>query len=164
MGRKYSREEYLELINAIRNAVPEIALTTDVLIGFPGEDEQDFQDTVHLLQTVRFDDAFTYKYNTRGGTPAVDLPGQVPEEIKQKRLEEIIAIQRNISNNRRVERIGETVGVLGKQFSKKNGNELLGVAEFGSSVVYSGSSSDIGTIVNVKLADAQGSTMKGEKI
>ena len=164
MQRRYSREKYLALVDAVRKAVPDIALTTDLLIGFPGEDEQDFSDTVHLLKQVQFDDAFTYKYNTREGTPAVDLPGQVPEEIKQKRLEEIIAIQRDISNNRRMRRIGSNVDVLGRQLSKKNGEELLGVTEYGSSVVFSGCSADIGTIVRLKLTDAYGSTFKGEKI
>ncbi len=164
MNRRYSRESYLDLVGKIRRAIPDAALTTDILIGFPGEEEADFRDTVDLMKTVQFDDAYTYKYNTREGTPAAGFPKQVSEDVKQNRLEEIIAIQRDISNNRRKRRVGEVTDVLVKQVSKRNSAELLGVTEFGASVVFSGIADDIGTIVPVRLTSAAGSTLKGEKI
>lgn len=164
MNRRYTRETYLALAGKIKQAIPDASLTTDILIGFPGETERDFLDTVDLLKAVQFDDAYTYKYNIREGTPAAGLPDQVPEDVKQNRLEEIIAIQRDISNNRRKCRVGDVTDVLVKQFSKRNSAELLGVAEFGASVVFSGTLHDIGAIVPVRLTSAAGSTLKGEKI
>lgn len=164
MNRNYTREDYLLLIEKLRQAVPNVSITTDILIGFPGETEEDFNDTLALLRRVRFDDAYTYKYNKREGTPAVNLTGHLPEDLKGARLKEIIAIQRDISKNTRKKRIGDTVDVFIKQVSKKEPNELLGVTEFGASVVVKGTPGEIGNIISMRLAGLEGSTYKGEKI
>lgn len=112
MNRGYTREKYLELIKMIRSCVPDAAITTDIIVGFPGETEQDFEDTLALVQEVGFDAAFTFIYSKRSGTPAAKMEGQVPLDIKKDRLNRLMEVQNLSSLRRNEEMLGKVVEVL----------------------------------------------------
>lgn len=112
MNRGYTREKYLELIKMIRSCVPDAAITTDIIVGFPGETEQDFEDTLALVQEVGFDAAFTFIYSKRSGTPAAKMEGQVPLDIKKNRLNRLMEVQNLSSLRRNEEMLGKVVEVL----------------------------------------------------
>lgn len=112
MNRGYTREKYLELINMIRSYVPDAAITTDIIVGFPGETEQDFEDTLALVQEVGFDAAFTFIYSKRSGTPAAKMEGQVPLDVKKERLNRLMEVQNLSSLHRNEEMLGKVVEVL----------------------------------------------------
>jgi tRNA-2-methylthio-N6-dimethylallyladenosine synthase len=161
MGRGYARGAYLELAARLRKEVPDLVLTTDILIGFPGETEKDFRLTLELMEQVRFDDAFTYRYNPRAGTRAFLLPDDVPGGVKQERLAEVIRLQRLISAARRRERVGREVSVLVQALAKKGG-ELLARTEGDQNVVFPGSPDRIGRFARVRLLALAGHTFRGE--
>ncbi len=112
MNRGYTREKYLELIKMIRSYIPDAAITTDIIVGFPGESEQDFEDTLALVQEVGFDAAFTFIYSKRSGTPAAKMEGQVPLDVKKDRLNRLMAVQNLSSLHRNEEMLGKIVEVL----------------------------------------------------
>lgn len=112
MNRGYTREKYLELIKMIRSYVPDAAITTDIIVGFPGETEQDFEDTLALVQEVGFDAAFTFIYSKRSGTPAAKMEGQVPLDVKKERLNRLMEVQNLSSLHRNEEMLGKVVEVL----------------------------------------------------
>lgn len=112
MNRGYTREKYLELIKMIRSYVPDAAITTDIIVGFPGETEQDFEDTLALVQEVGFDAAFTFIYSKRSGTPAAKMEGQVPLDVKKDRLNRLMEVQNLSSLRRNEEMLGKVVEVL----------------------------------------------------
>lgn len=112
MNRGYTREKYLELIKMIRSHVPDAAITTDIIVGFPGETEQDFEDTLALVQEVGFDAAFTFIYSKRSGTPAAKMEGQVPLDVKKDRLNRLMEVQNLSSLHRNEEMLGKVVEVL----------------------------------------------------
>ncbi len=112
MNRGYTREKYLELIKMIRRYVPDAAITTDIIVGFPGETEQDFEDTLALVQEVGFDAAFTFIYSKRSGTPAAKMEGQVPLDVKKDRLNRLMEVQNLSSLHRNEEMLGKVVEVL----------------------------------------------------
>ncbi len=164
MGRKYTRSQYLDLVERIRNFIPEVSLTTDILIGFPGESKEDYRRTLELMEEVRFDDAFTYRYNPREGTRAFELGDDVPDEVKKKRLGEVIELQRNITRERRSRRVGDTVDVLVESVSKKSPKELLGRTESDLMVVFPGSIERVGSFCRVELLRLQGATFRGREV
>jgi tRNA-2-methylthio-N6-dimethylallyladenosine synthase len=164
MGRGYTRGSYLELAGRLRGGVPELVLTTDILIGFPGETEEDFRLTLQLMEQVQFDDAFTYRYNPREGTQANQLADDVPGELKQRRLAEVIRLQRRISARRRGERLGRVVPVLVEAPSRKGRGELLARTEGDETVVFPGPRRLIGHFANVRLLALAGHTFRGEAV
>ena len=164
MGRKYTREQYLGLVGRIRKTIPEVSLTTDILIGFPGESEEDYELTLELMRQVRFEDAFTYRYNPREGTRAFELEDEVPERVKQERLSGVIAVQRRLTREARKCKLGRDVEVLVEGVSKKNAAELLARTEGDEMVVFPGSPQQIGTFVRVQLRSLRGSTFRAEPI
>jgi tRNA-2-methylthio-N6-dimethylallyladenosine synthase len=162
MGRGYTRGAYLSLAARLRKEVPELVLTTDILIGFPGETEEDFRLTLELMEQVQFDDAFTYRYNPREGTRAYLLADDVPGEVKQARLAQVIRLQRRISSRRRQERLGRLVPVLVEAPSKRGG-DLLGRTEGDETVVFPGPPQRIGHFTRVFLRELSGHTFRGEE-
>jgi tRNA-2-methylthio-N6-dimethylallyladenosine synthase len=164
MGRKYTREDYLDLVARIRKTIPEVSLTTDILIGFPGESEEDYRLTLELMQQVRFEDAFTYRYNPREGTRAFEMGDDVPESVKKERLSGVIDVQRRISREVKKRKLGRVVEVLVEGVSKKNSSELLARTEGDEMVVFPESSRRIGTFAQVRLQTLQGSTFRAEPI
>ncbi|MCF7914293.1 MAG: tRNA (N6-isopentenyl adenosine(37)-C2)-methylthiotransferase MiaB [Spirochaetaceae bacterium] len=161
MNRKYTREDYLQLVTQIRSTIDEPALTTDIMIGFPGETEADFQATLDLMREVEFDDAFMYYFNPRTGTPAAEFEDQIDHQTKLDRLSEIIALQKEISRKRRARRVGKEERVLVESPSKKNPRELLARTERDHRVVFPGDATLIGTFVNVRIDSMVGNTLKG---
>jgi tRNA-2-methylthio-N6-dimethylallyladenosine synthase len=164
MSRNYTREHYLDLVARIRKTIPEVSLTTDILIGFPGESEEDYRLTLELMEQVRFEDAFTYRYNPREGTRAFELGDDVPDSLKQERLSGVIDLQRRITRESKKRKIGRIVEVLVEGVSKKNPAELLARTEGDEMVVFSGSPRLIGTFARVRLQNLQGSTFRAETI
>jgi tRNA-2-methylthio-N6-dimethylallyladenosine synthase len=164
MNRQYSREDVLFLIDTLRCKNPDIAITTDILIGFPGEKETDFKDTLELMSTIEFDEAFTYYYNPREGTKAYSMPHHLPEEVKKRRLAEIIDLQRKISRQKKEKRLGKKTLTLVESKSKKCEHEVLGRTEWNEMVVFPGDPKKIGEFVQCVLHTVQGNTFRGEEV
>ncbi|ORC37321.1 tRNA (N6-isopentenyl adenosine(37)-C2)-methylthiotransferase MiaB [Marispirochaeta aestuarii] len=163
MNRGYTREYYLSLVEKLRKAVPGCSLSTDLLVGFPGEGDEDFTATLELLDRVRFDDAFTYKYNSREGTAAASYEDQVPEQKKNERLSMLIDFQRKITEDNKKKRIGKTVKVLVEGVSKKNPHELLGRTERNEMVVFPAAGINIGDFIEVRLDALAGVTFRATR-
>jgi len=161
MNRKYTREEYMDVIEHIRTAIDTPAISTDIMIGFPGETEKDFQDTLDLMKEVEFDDAFMYYFNPREGTPAARFDKQIEHHVKLERLSEIIALQKEITHKRKKERVGQVEQVLVESVSRKNENELLGRSERDHMVIFPGTPDLIGQFAHVKIETLTGNTLKG---
>lgn len=164
MNRRYTAEHYYHLITKLRAAIPDIAITTDVMVGFPGETESDFLATYNLMKKIRFDYAFTFKFSPREGTPAAKMENQVDENIKLKRLQALIQLQNTITLEKYREQIGKVKEVYVEQVSKKNEFELSGRTRDNKIAVFPGDKSMVGEFVRIKIVDATGWTLKGEKI
>lgn len=164
MERGYTHEQYLSLVRRIKNAITNVSLTTDILIGFPGEEEDDFKQTLDLMEAVGFDNAFTYRYNPREGTKAYAMEDTVPSEIKQERLSLVIELQNRIRKRVQRTKTGRIVKVLIEGTSKKNERELLARMESDQMVVFPGSGKQIGSFTRIKLLSLRGNTLTGKEI
>ena len=164
MNRRYTREHYLELVQKIRAAMPDISLTTDIMIGFPGETEEDFEEAYSLMKEVGYEDAFMYYYNPREGTPAATWPDQISLETKKERLQKIIDLQLVITQAEMEKQVGKTITVLADKTTLENPNELLGKTERDERVAFAADKSLIGSFVRVKLTSLNGHTFKGELV
>lgn len=164
MNRKYTRERYLEIIEKLRNNIPDIAITTDIIVGFPGETDEDFQDTLDLVKKVKYDSAYTFIYSKRKGTVAEKMPDQVDEDIKHKRLEELIKLQNSISIEKNNEMNGKIVEVLVEGTSKRDSDKLTGRTRTNKIVHFKGEPNLIGKFVDVKIIETKAWTMQGELI
>ncbi|MCL7963982.1 MAG: tRNA (N6-isopentenyl adenosine(37)-C2)-methylthiotransferase MiaB [marine benthic group bacterium] len=162
MVRRYTREEFLEIVERVRSRVPGIALSTDVIVGFPGETEVDFEATLDLMRRVRFDDAYLYRYSAREGTPATRLPAGdfLDEEISGRRLSALIALQREIQREIHESEIGSVVEVLVEREARTEG-DLLGRTEANKVVVFPAGRVRIGAFVEVRLRSTTGATFLG---
>ncbi len=162
MNRVYTVEKYLELVKKIRAAIPNISLTTDLIVGFPGETDEDFQATLKFLQEVQFDMAFTFIYSKRTGTPAANFENQVDEKIKHSRLEELMKIQNKISLEKNLPYAGKVVEVLVEGESKTDKNIFTGRTRQNKLVLFQHESENIGDIVKVKINQVQTWLFKGQ--
>ena len=160
MGRRYSRDEYLAVVERLRAAVAGLALTTDLIVGFPGESEPDFADTVSLVRVVGFDDAYTFRYSPREGTGAVRLPDPVPDEVAGERLERLIAVVREVARRRNAARVGEVHEVLVEKIARRGGL-LQSRTRDNKVVLLEGPVAWIGTYLRVRLTGTTGSTFTG---
>jgi tRNA-2-methylthio-N6-dimethylallyladenosine synthase len=147
----------------LRSAVPEIAITTDVIVGFPGESDADFEETLSLLEEVRFDDAFTFKYSTREGTAALRLPDHIPEEIKGQRLEQTIETVRSISAKKNLTLVGQTVQVL-VEGKARRGGLLQTRTRTHRVVLVEGPEQWLGRYLDVRLTGTTGATFTGSPV
>ena len=161
MNRKYTREQYLELVKKIKDRIPDVALSTDIMLGFPGETEEQFEEVLSLMENVRYAFAFMYYYNPREGTPAAKMENQIPVEVKKERLQKVIDRQLVIQNEVLKKRVGKTVKVLADIISRDNKKELLGKTEQNERIAFEGKPSLIGTFVNVKIDSLNGNTFRG---
>jgi tRNA-2-methylthio-N6-dimethylallyladenosine synthase len=164
MNRRYNRERYLELVDEIRQAMPDISLSTDVLVGFPGETEEDLERTLDLMERVRFHYAYMYHYNPREGTAAYDLPGRIGEELKRSRLARVMALQKKHTQERLKRRVGSRETILIEGISRKNADELIGRTERDEMVVVPGNASAIGRFAQVRLSSLRGNTFRAAVI
>jgi len=162
MNRGYTREYYLALVDKIKSAVPDVALTTDIMVGFPGESDADFADTVDLVQRVEFDSAFTFIYNKREGTPAARMTDQVPDEIKSARIQALIELQNGITLRRNGAEVGKVLECLVEGPSRTN-KELMGArTRTGKIVIYRGASEQTGLLLPLRITGYSLTHLSGE--
>lgn len=164
MNRRYTREKYLSRVAAIRERIPDMSLTTDLIVGYPGETEEEFEETCSLVEAVGYDSAFTFIYSPRIGTRAADMPDQIPEEISSRRIQKLIAIQKENTRKNYAGYIGQTHSVLVDEASKRDENQMAGKNEYNITVNFPGSKELIGQIVQVKITSAGESTLRGELV
>ena len=164
MGRKYTREEYLELVRKIKAAIPDVALTTDIIVGFPNETEEQFEETLSLYREVEFDSAYTFIYSPREGTPAAKMADNVPMEVKKERLHRLNALVNEISARKMKEYEGKVVEVLVEGESKNNPDVLAGYTRKNKLVNFTGPKSAIGKLVKVRITEAKTWTLNGEMV
>jgi tRNA-2-methylthio-N6-dimethylallyladenosine synthase len=156
MNRKYTKEKYLDLVNKLKEAIPGVAITTDIIVGFPGETEEDFQETMDIVRKVGYDSAFTFIYSIREGTPAAKYTDQIPDDIKHDRFNRLLELVNSTGDEKSKEYIGKTVEVLVEGYSKTEEDKLTGRTRGGKLVNFSGGdASHIGKLVNVKIDDTQ---------
>jgi len=163
MRRTYSRERYLRLADELRAAIPDLALTTDLIVGFPGETEQDFEETLTAVEEVGYDAAFTFVYSPRQGTEAATMPGQVPEEVKQERIERLIEAVQRVAAARNRERVGRVEEVLVEGPSRTDPTILRGRTRRNTTVNFTGSAT-AGELVGVRIEDASSTTLRGAQL
>lgn len=161
MNRKYTRERYLEIIDEIYGKLPSVGITSDIMVGFPTETEEDFADTVSLMEKVRYSNAFTFVYSPRKGTVAAEME-QLPYEVKRERIKQIVALQNDISAKKSLEYVGKTEEVLVEDVVPKKEGFLCGRTESGRLVSFQGNSDKIGEFVNVKITSARSSALWGD--
>ena len=164
MNRKYTKESYLDLVARIRKKLPDISLTTDIIVGFPGETEGDFADTLDVVRQVRFDSAYTFIYSRRTGTPAAAMENQVPEEVVKERFNRLLHEIQGISAEITDSRVGETVSVLLEEVNAQDSSLILGRLSNNAVVHCPGDKSRIGQIVQVKLLESRGFYYMGEMV
>ncbi|MCB5229389.1 MAG: tRNA (N6-isopentenyl adenosine(37)-C2)-methylthiotransferase MiaB [Candidatus Cloacimonetes bacterium] len=159
MNRGYGSRHYYDLITRLRTAIPDIALTTDVLVGFPGETERQFENTLELMRQIQFDYAFCFKYSPREGTAAAKSTDQIPEELRLERLQKTIDLQREITLHKFRSQIGKRVEVYVEDFSRKSHEQVSGKTRDFKIAVLSGTSDQIGSLVEAKVIDATAGTL-----
>jgi tRNA-2-methylthio-N6-dimethylallyladenosine synthase len=164
MNRGYTREAYLELVAEIREAMPDMSLSTDILIGFPGETHADLEQTLALMETVQFLYAYMYHYNPREGTAAFTFPNRIGEGTKRKRLAQVIALQKRHTLELLQLRIGCRAKVLIEGISRKNANELLARTERDEMVVVPGSPALVGSFAELHLSSLRGHTFRAKEL
>jgi tRNA-2-methylthio-N6-dimethylallyladenosine synthase len=164
MHRAYTAEKYVDLVRRIRRARYGIAITTDIIVGFPGETEDDYQQTRDLVEQIQFDNAFVFRYSPRRGTPAAEMPNQIDERTKEERNQDLLRIV-NESNRRKLERlVGRDVEVLCEGPSKTNPARLMGRTRTNKIVVFEGNEELIGEIVRVQVQQANGFSLYGTPV
>ena len=164
MNRRYDKEHYLELVDKIRAAVPDIALTTDIIVGFPGETEEDFEETMDVVRKVRYDSAFTFIYSKRTGTPAAVMEDQIPEDVIKARFDRLLKEVQTISAEKAGALTGQTLPVLIEEKNEQDASLVTGRLSNNSVVHLPGTEDMIGKIVDVKLLECKGFYYMGESI
>ena len=160
MRRTYSREGYLRLVTELRAAIPDLALTTDIIVGFPGETEDEFLETLEVVEEVGFDGAFTFVYSPRAGTEAAAMPEQVPDDVKRDRIERLVEVAQRVAAERNASRIGMVEEVLVEGPSRTDHELLRGRTRRNTTVNFSGDAS-AGELVPVQIAVATSTTLAG---
>ena len=163
MNRGYTKEEFITLAKKIKEKIPDIGLTTDIIVGFPGETEEDFQDTMDVVNEVGFENAFMFMYSKRSGTPAATMAEQVTEQIKSERLQQLMRLQNYKAKEESQKYLGKTVKVLVEGPSRKNPEMLTGRTSTHKIVLFKSSRTDLkGKFVNTKIYEAKTWTLYGE--
>ena len=164
MNRQYSIKHYLQIIEKIKTELPDYSITTDLIVGYPGETESDFEDTLKYVKLIEFDDAFMYSYSPREGTPAYKEKEYLSNDEKIARLNRLIHIQKNISKNKLSARIDSTAKMIVEKISKKSKYEVMGKTFLNHPVVLPGSKDDIGKNLLIKINSLKGTTLQGIRI
>jgi tRNA-2-methylthio-N6-dimethylallyladenosine synthase len=163
MRRTYSRERYLELAGRLRAAIPDLALGTDIIVGFPGETEDDFSETLEVVEQVGYDSAFTFVYSPRAGTEAAALPGQVPHELKIERMERLVALTQRSARQRNEARVGLVEEVLVEGPSRTDPSVMRGRTRRNTTVNFTGDA-QAGELVDVAIEAATSTTLRGRRL
>ena len=162
MNRHYNKSHYLEIVYKLRAAMPDITLTTDIIVGFPGETDSDFEETLSVLSDVRFDMLYSFIYSPRSGTPAAARTDQVPEQVKSARMQRLLALQNRISLEKNQESVGKILRVLAEGPSKNDPSTFTGRAESNKLVHFAGDDACIDQFVNIKITRAEPFNLHGE--
>jgi tRNA-2-methylthio-N6-dimethylallyladenosine synthase len=163
MRRTYSRDRYMRLVDDLRAAIPDLALTTDLIVGFPGETEDDFRETLEVVEEVGFDGAFTFVYSPRAGTEAAAMPDQVPDDVKRSRIERLVEGVQIVAAKRNAERVGRVEGVLVEGPSRTEPTLLRGRTRRNTTVNFSGDA-QAGDLVDVLIERATSTTLGGAQV
>ena len=164
MNRRYTREQYLEKVRKLREVVPGIGLTTDIIVGFPGETEEQFLDTLSIVREVGYDSAFTFIYSPRTGTVAAQMEDQVPEDVATDRIKRLISVQEEAQRKAMARFVGMEEEVLVEGLSRRSDKEVSGHGRHGVSITVPGNKKDIGKIVRVRITAMKNNTLVGERI
>ncbi|MBP9597375.1 MAG: tRNA (N6-isopentenyl adenosine(37)-C2)-methylthiotransferase MiaB [Fusobacteriaceae bacterium] len=164
MNRGYTKEEYIALANKIKEKIPGVSLTADIIVGFPGETEEDFLDTLDVVDKVRFDNSFMFMYSIRTGTKAAEMTNQIDEEVKKERLQRLIALQNKIAKENSVAYMGQTIRLLVEGPSKKNNKVMCGRTSTNKIVLFEGSKELEGQFVDVEIYDTKTWTIYGKLV
>jgi tRNA-2-methylthio-N6-dimethylallyladenosine synthase len=160
MRRTYSRERYLKLVDELRAAIPDLALTTDLIVGFPGETEPEFEETLSAVQEVAFDGAFTFVYSPRAGTEAASMADQIPDEVKHERIERLVEVVQRVAARRNAERVGRVEEVLVEGTSRTDATLLRGRTRRNTTVNFTGTAGP-GELAEVRIESASSMTLRG---
>jgi tRNA-2-methylthio-N6-dimethylallyladenosine synthase len=160
MRRTYDRERYLRLVHKLRTAIPDLALGTDLIVGFPGETDDDFEQTLEVVEEVRYESAYTFIFSPRRGTEAADLPEQVPDEVKHERLERLVEVVQRVAAERNAERVGGVEEVLVEGPSRTDPSLLRGRTRRNTTVNFAGAA-EPGELVDVLIEASTSSTLHG---
>jgi tRNA-2-methylthio-N6-dimethylallyladenosine synthase len=160
MRRTYDRERYLALVDKLRAAIPDLALTTDIIVGFPGETERDFRETLEVVEAVGYDGAFTFVFSPRAGTEAATMAEQVPDDVKRERIERLVDLVQRCALARNRERVGRVEEVLVEGTSRTDASLLRGRTRRNTTVNFVGSA-QAGDLVNVRVEAATSTTLRG---
>lgn len=164
MNRKYTKEQYLELVDKIRKAIPDIAVTTDIIVGFPGETEEDFEETMDVVRRVGYDSAFTFIYSPRTGTPAAKMDNQVPADVVKERFERLLSEVQKDAQERAQQWTGSVQDVLVEHINEQDQHLVTGRMDNNSVVHFPGTPELIGHIVPVRLNECKGFYYMGEQL
>ncbi len=163
MNRHYTRGQYLDRVRKLREAIPGIGLSTDIIVGFPGETEAQFEDTMSLVDEVRYDSAFTFIYSARTGTRAAEMPGRIPEEEATERIKRLIDLQESLQQDTMKRFVGTEEEILVEGLSRRSEQAVSGKGKHGISISVAGSEKDIGTILKCRVTGLKNNTLMGER-
>ena len=164
MNRHYTREQYLDRVRRLRDAVPGIGLSTDIIVGFPGETEEQFSDTMSLVEEVRFDSAFTFIYSPRTGTRASKMEGMLPDTVTGERIRRLIDLQERLQQDTLKRFIGIREEILVEGLSRRSHEAVSGKGQHAVSVTVPGSADDIGKILPCRITGLKNNTLTGERV
>lgn len=164
MNRHYTREQYLDRVQKLRNAIPGIGLSTDIIVGFPGETEEQFLDTMSLVNEVRYDSAFTFIYSPRTGTRAAEMPGMLTEKVTAERIQRLIALQEELQQETLQRFIGMEEEILVEGISRRSSRAVSGKGKHAVSVTVEGSEADIGQIMKCRIVGLKNNTLVGDRL
>jgi tRNA-2-methylthio-N6-dimethylallyladenosine synthase len=162
MNRTYSRDHFIELAHRIRDILPGVGISTDIIVGFPGETEFEFSETLAVMEEVKFDSAFNFKYSPRPGTKASEYDDPIPEDIMQQRLEQIIDLQKRHTLERNLDLVGTIRRVLIEKESKMSSHQWAGRTDSNKWVIFDKEDVQIKDMVSIQIKKAKGITLHGE--
>jgi tRNA-2-methylthio-N6-dimethylallyladenosine synthase len=162
MNRGYSSGDYLKLVEQAQEKIENLSLTTDLIVGFPSEIEEDFQQTLNMVEKVEFDSAFMFRYSVREGTKAASFPDDVPEKVKLERLHTLIELQKQVSKRKNQRMVGKILKVLVDEESKRDKNKWKGKTRTNKTVVIQKDKDILGIIASVKIHEADSFTLFGK--
>ena len=161
MNRRYTSEHYLSLVRYMREKIPGIAVTTDIIVGFPGETEEDFSDTLKMLEKVRYDNIYSFIYSKRKGTPASEMSGQIPDDVKSERFARLIELQTRISKDKNLDYVGKRVRALVEGRSKTDKDKFTARTETNRLVHFDGNDTLTGRYVTLQIESAEAHSLYG---
>ena len=164
MNRTYSKEHFLALAEKIKNILPNVGISTDIIVGFPGETDNDFKETLHVMDEIKFDSAFNFKYSPRRGTKASEYDDQIPEVVKQDRLQQVIDIQKKHTLERNLDLVGTIQNVLVEKESKLSNHQWAGRTDSNKWVIFDKKDAKVKDMIPVQISKARGITLHGQLI